>query len=365
MEEARLKVRLKMSMPTIERYYLKGFFKLFLIISIGLSFILSVLELIEKLDEFMRNGSEASDMLLYAIYSFPKYLSYLMPLSALLSSLFVLGQASRRKEIVAVMASGGRIRRLLLPFVYVGVILSLVGFGLSEFVVPSASKRAKDIKSEVTKTVQPLFREGTVWLRADDGSIVRMDIYLPDRELTKGMSIFKIKGGTLSQRIEAEEAVYESGSWVLKNVRIFDIANASLNRLSSMKYPYLESPKSLMKEIKKPEEMGIVEHIRYVRKLQKAGLGNTKLVVDMNSKMSYPLINLFMLIIGISFSVRRGLHGLLSSGIGLLISLLYWFGFTMALSLGYAGILPAILSAWIMPFIFSIASVYLFMTIPE
>ncbi|MBI4824618.1 MAG: LptF/LptG family permease [Nitrospirae bacterium] len=358
-------MKVKTSMPTITRYYLKGFLKLFLIIGIGLSFILSILELLEKLDELIRHAVSASDIALYAFYGFPKYLSYLMPLSALLSSLFILGQASRRKEIVAVMASGGRLKKLLLPFIFVGVLLSLIGFGLSEFIVPASLKKAKDIKVSKAKTLQPLFKEGTVWLRGEDGSIVRMNLYLPERELTKGISIFKIKEGSLKQRIEAEEAIYESGSWILKDVRVFDISDASTRRISSMRYPYLESPKSLMKEIKKPEEMAIVEHIRYVRKLNAAGIKNTKLTVDMNSKLSYPLINLFMLVIGISFSVRRGLHGLLSSAIGVLISLLYWFGFTMALSLGYAGILPAFVSAWSMPFIFSIASVYLFMTIPE
>ncbi len=111
--------------------------------------------------------------------------------------------------------------------------------------------------------------------------------------------------------------------------------------------------------------MGVVELMKYVRKLTKAGIGNVRLVVDMHAKISYPLINLFMLMMGISFSVRRGLGGFLAGAIGLLISFLYWLGFTMAISFGYAGILPPFIAAWIIPLLFSAAAVYLFHTIPE
>jgi lipopolysaccharide export LptBFGC system permease protein LptF len=73
-----------------------------------------------------------------------------------------------------------------------------------------------------------------------------------------------------------------------------------------------------------------------------------------------------MMLLGISLSLRMGLgSGLFSAGLGLLISLLYWFSYTFALSLGYAGIVYPLLSAWIIPFFFSLLSVYLFLQVPE
>jgi lipopolysaccharide export LptBFGC system permease protein LptF len=43
----------------------------------------------------------------------------------------------------------------------------------------------------------------------------------------------------------------------------------------------------------------------------------------------------------------------------------YWLAYTAALSLGYAGILPPVISAWLVPLAFGAVSVYLFTTIPE
>jgi len=88
--------------------------------------------------------------------------------------------------------------------------------------------------------------------------------------------------------------------------------------------------------------------------------------VDLNSKISFPLINIFMMMLGISLSAREKLGGgLFSAGLGLLISLFYWFGYTFMLSMGYAGIIPPSVSAWTIPVVFAVFAVYLFVKIPE
>jgi lipopolysaccharide export system permease protein len=103
-----------------------------------------------------------------------------------------------------------------------------------------------------------------------------------------------------------------------------------------------------------------------MQKLKNAGFRNIKLAVDINSKVSFPLITIFMMLLGISLALRMGgSGGFLSAGLGLLISLVYGFSYTFFLSMGYAGILHPLLAAWIMPGAFILLSVYLFLTIPE
>ena len=81
--------------------------------------------------------------------------------------------------------------------------------------------------------------------------------------------------------------------------------------------------------------MGIGELSRYTKRLKKAGFKNTKLIVDLNSKVSFPLINLFMVLFGIALSMRSKVGGgLFVAGLGLLISALYWVTYTFLLSLG-------------------------------
>jgi lipopolysaccharide export system permease protein len=89
---------------------------------------------------------------------------------------------------------------------------------------------------------------------------------------------------------------------------------------------------------------------------------------------------MFMLLLGISLSIG-GAHqrifkgiafltshahgGIISAGLGLLISLIYWLGYSLFLSLGYAGSIPPVIAPWFVPTIFSAISAYLYRQIPE
>jgi lipopolysaccharide export system permease protein len=133
-----------------------------------------------------------------------------------------------------------------------------------------------------------------------------------------------------------------------------------------MNYPDLESPDLFTREIKGTDEMGIAELYMYMQRLKNAGFRNVKLAVDINSKISFPLINIFMMMLGLSLSSMGKIGGgLFSASLGLLISLFYWFSYTFSLSMGYSGVIPPFLSAWMIPLLFSALSVYLFVKIPE
>ena len=133
-----------------------------------------------------------------------------------------------------------------------------------------------------------------------------------------------------------------------------------------MEYAGLESPELFTNQLKTPDEMGIYELYHYMQRLKNAGFSNLKLVIDLNSRISFPLINIFMMMLGIALSTRGRIGGgLVTAGLGLLISLLYWLGYTFFLSIGYAGFIPPLLAAWIVPFMFGSLAVYLFIKTPE
>ncbi len=359
-------------MLIIQRHYIKEFFKLLSLIGTGLALIFSILDLIDKIDEFMPGRPSIESLLLYIMFNFPKYLLYLLPVAMLTCSLFVFSQASRNRELVAIKAVGGKLKAIFYPFVISGILVTVFAFITGEVVVPDFSRRSNELKSTIkNKDKKLLFKEGTLWLRSTDGSPVRIELYIPEMKLAKGVSIFVFREDLLRERIEAEGAEWKEvqsskGIWRLKNVIVYNIIDKKITNVQELDYPYLESPDFFSERIKKPEEMGIGELYRYVERLKRAGFRNTKLVVDLNSKVSYPLINLFMMLLGISLSMRsRFGGGLFAAGLGLLISTLYWVVYTVTLSMGYAGIVPAAIAAWMVPAAFGIATGFLFKNIQE
>jgi lipopolysaccharide export system permease protein len=133
-----------------------------------------------------------------------------------------------------------------------------------------------------------------------------------------------------------------------------------------MQSDIIDPPEVLGKGVQKTEEMTFRELWEYTRRLQEAGIKNTKLLIDMQSRISYPLINVIMIVLGVSLAMRGGMKsGLVTTAVGICIGLLYWVGYTTSLSLGYTAILPPVMAAWIIPLVFGGAAVYLFRRIPE
>ncbi len=372
-------------MKIIQRYYLREFLNLFTVIGLGLSFVFSLMDLVDKINDFIPHDPSIYDLFLYSGFSLPKYFLYLMPMAALITGLFVFGQASKRKETMAIKASGGGMKSLLMPFVYLGILLSIAGFLLSEFVVPDFSRRAHVLRDTLSKKDSKFaFKEGAVWLKTGEG-IVKISLVLPEKDTVRGISIMKMEDDTLTQRIEAESAEWHpaleplspdasisrkagstSGVWYLKDVTTYDIRTGTVTKDREIPSNFVGSPDIFKEDVQKPEEMNVRELTDYTKRLRNAGFRNIKLIVDIQSRISYPLINVIMLVLGIALAARGIVGGgLITTAVGIFISLVYWVAYTTSLSMGYTGILPPLVAAWLIPLLFAAMSCYLFVKIPE
>ncbi|NTU42407.1 MAG: LptF/LptG family permease [Nitrospirales bacterium] len=366
---------------TIQRLYFRDFLKLLLILTLGLSLFFSVIGLIDKADDLMPHKPQLILLAEYALLSMPLTTHYLLPMAILLSGIFTFSQAIRRREITAIKASGGRLKGILMPFVVMGVILTLFAFILGEVIVPTASKKGHSLHDRITGKDKPLsFKDGVLYMRGKAGEIVRMSLYLPEEKKAVGVSVLSFSGSDLREKIEAESAWWTGNDWLLKGITISDIAEGKTRKAEEMRFSGIGSPAVLRADLWKVEEMTMPELLRYNKRLNEAGFRNTKLIVDISSRLSYPLVNLFMLILGIAISLESSVieerlgrifsgqkkgGGIISAGIGLIISVAYWLSYSLCLSLGYAGTIPPIIAPWIIPSLFGLISAYLYRHIPE
>ena len=354
-------------MKIVHRLYLADFFKILLLISFGLSLMASLIDLIGNIDNFLPSKPATGSLVLYAVLNFPKFFLYFLPMSVLICSLFTFSQAVRRKEIVAIKTAGGRLRDLYWPFVICGVLISMAAFFVGEVVAPDFSTRAAELRTRLKGgSRKTAFSEGALWIKDKKGNPVRIELYVPEKKAARGISIFVQGENFLKQTITAKKAVWEEGRWVLEKVSIVTTETGKSEGLERMEYDDLDSPDIFAREMKTSEEMGLTELYHYIQRLKVAGFNNVKLLVDLNAKVSFPLINMFMMLLGISLAARSTTGGgLYTAGMGLAISLLYWFGYTFSLSVGYVGIVPPFIAAWTVSFAFGSFAAYLFKTLPE
>lgn len=359
--------------------YIKEFLNVLLLLCVGIAVIFSIIGLIDKVDDFLPHNPALSLLIEYAVLSVPRNANYLLPMAIMLSGLFVFSQANSRKEIVAIKAAGGKIKSLLVPFAAAGVMLTIFAYILSEVIVPAASGRVSEIKNIITKKERRLaLKDGSVYMRAKDGSVVRITLYMPDKKIMRGLTIFKLDSGRLKERIDAESGEWADNGWKLKGVTVYNIDEGTSAALPELAYKGEASPEIFQEGLWKVEEMSLLYLIKYNKRLQEAGFKNIKLIVDISARLSYPLINLFILLFGISLAVSGDWtehnrlfknitsgSGVIAAGLGLIMSLIYWFGYSFFLSLGYAGTIPPIIAPWIIPLAFAVITIYMFRRIHE
>ena len=163
----------------------------------------------------------------------------------------------------------------------------------------------------------------------------------------------------LSKRVDASSALYKKGKWTFYDIMQQEL-NAETRTYDMQYYPQRTvkidiQPEDLKRVFKKSEEMNIAELFSYIREVESEGYNATAFKVDLHARFALPALTVIVCIIGIGIAVKRkGREGpSVSIALGALMAFLYWVLHSFCLSLGYGGLLPPFVAAWISNIIFS------------
>ncbi len=356
-------------MKIFRKYFLKEFLKFFAIILLSFTTISIVAEFFDKAPEFYNENPPTHLIVQYLFLQTPRIILYALPFASLFSILLTIGIASKWRETVVIKASGSSTKKLFSCFLLLGVIISFIALFLGETVVPAATRKASYVRKVKILKQSPkiMQRETALWLKGLDGSLIRIDGFVEDENRILNTSIFNFNPSFgLEKRIEADEAEWINGAWNLKNVTIFDFKNKTTKKYDSFISTSLEEPKIFREEMKKPEEMNFLELYAYYTRIQKAGFKNLKYIVRLYEKLAYPTINFVMILFGIALALNTNWGGgIRAAGLGIIISILYWFLYSVSISLGNTGFLQPWLAPWISPLVFGIAGCVMYLEIKE
>lgn len=356
-------------MKIFRRYFLKEFFKFFVIVLVSFTAMSIVAEFFDKASEFYSEKPPLYLIIKYLLLQAPRVILYALPFASLFSILITIGMASKWRETIIIKASGASMKKLFSSFLILGVVITLISLVLGETVVPEATRSAAYIRKVKILKQSPKIIEskGSLWMKGLDGSLVRVSGFVENDNRILKTSIFRFSPSfKLDERTEADEAVWEQGVWTLKNVTVFDFKNNTSYKFGTMVTTSLEEPKIFREEMKKPEEMNFRELYTYYSRLEKAGFKNLRYIIQLYEKLAYPSINFVMILFGISLALNtRWGGGMRAAGLGVIISVLYWLLYSVSISLGSTGFLQPWLAPWISPLVFGIAGSIMYWQIKE
>ncbi len=357
-------------MSLLTRYLVREFLRLFSLCLAGGVVLYLVIDLFDRINIFIRYGADIKWVVLFLLYKVPLMVYQIVPATMMLAVLLTLGLMSRSNEVLALRTSGIPVSRIAAPFVGISLVVSLGAFLLNEFVVSPAYQRSEYIRRILIEGQTPfsMMVRDRIWFRGEEG-FYKIASFLPARKELQGVTWFTVaRPFQLSRRIDAARATWEGDHWIFHDVverafregEMVDIARAERKRID-----LAETPKDFEVLRTETDEMPLRKLIPYIRKIESEGYDSTPYRVDLQVKISYPVLNIITAFLAIPFALRLPRVGGLAAAAGtsLILGFTYWILFAVVVSIGRTGMLPPLVAAWAANILYASLGIYLLLRV--
>ncbi|TXL68376.1 LPS export ABC transporter permease LptG [Zeimonas arvi] len=297
---------------------------------VGFLALFAFFDLINELEDVGRGGYRLQHAVAFVLLGLPSHVYELMPIAALIGSIYALSQLASHSEYTAMRAAGLGRRRALGAVARVGLALAVLTALVGEVLSPPAERLGQQLRlSAIGGSVTGQFRSG-LWVkdtaRDQAGEVnlmrfVNIGELLPDGTL-RDVRIFEFDAQMrLSRLLEARGASWGRGNgWELREVeeiRFTDVPAAGLAPAVGTRRataPTLHWQTELRPEILgvllvEPDRMSGLNLYSYIRHLRENAQNTSQYEIAFWKKIVYPLAVIVMMALALPFAylqVRAG-----------------------------------------------------------
>jgi LPS export ABC transporter permease LptG/LPS export ABC transporter permease LptF len=363
----------------LDRYVSKLFARLFLLSGASLLGIFYIATFIDLSDKLFKGTATMGMLAEYYWFATPQFVYYVIPLSMLIGGLVTIGALTRNSELVVMKACGVSLYRVAAPLLFCALTGSAVLFALGEQVLPDANRRANDVAQVMrhgpARTLDVFNRR---WVVGKAGEIYHYTYFDPRQLAMDSLSVYEFRAApwALSRRTYVARAVVDRASQPGPDGRVVWRARLGWTREfgaggeARAWRPFaerdlmMEPPDYFGRERPAAEQMTYAELAHHISELRAGGFNVVSLAVQLQRKLSFPVVTIVMILIAVPFAVMTGRRGALYGvGVGIVLALTYWITGNVFAAIGSAGLLAPVLAAWAPNALFGAAAAYLLFTV--
>ena len=275
-------------------------------ILLALLVLFAFFDVIQELGSLGRNNYGLGEAAVVVLLNIPGHLYEILPVAALIGTLFALSRLVGNSEYAVMRVSGLSNWRVAGYFTVIGVLLSILVLVLGEYVAPWSEQAAQRYKLSATHSVvAQQFRSG-LWVK-DRNTFVNVREVMPDNTL-RGIEIYGFEtDGRLGWIRDADEASWRPDqTWDLQHVleTHFDADGVHAVRSAHENWQSVLTPDILSVLLIAPEKMSARTLWRYVAHLKENGQNATRYELALWSKFIGPFVIPIMMLIAMPFAIQ-------------------------------------------------------------
>ncbi|MDO5640607.1 MAG: LPS export ABC transporter permease LptG [Neisseria sp.] len=360
-------------MNLLSRYLIRRLAVMAFYTLLALLALYSFFDIISEIGDVGEGSYSGLKMMQYVAMQMPAHAYELMPLAVLIGGLVALSQLASGSELTVMKTSGMSTKKLIATLLQYGFLFAVATAVLGEWVAPSLSQRAENLKAGAVSGKISTGSQG-LWLK-EGSNIINVREMLPDHSLL-GIKVWRHNEALqLVEASEAESAVIDGqNNWLLNNVRSSLFIGEQQGRRGQMDVSAVHTEFHPQKQwdiglqrnlldvlLVDPEQMSVSALTTYINHLKDNQQQTRLYEIAWWRKLMYPVAAMIMALVALAFTPQSTRHG--NMGLKLFFGICLGLAFHFASRLfGFTSQLygvPPFIAAVLPTLLFGLLGVYL------
>ena len=262
----------------------------------------------DELKELGKGEYGLKEILMYLALTSPRVFFELVPSSALLGSLFVVGAMANNREIVAMRAAGLSTAWIIRSIMLAGLLLVIIAVFVGEFIAPASERTAQILKTTAQNNGVVMRSQYGMWLR-EGNRFINVRRILDDGSLGD-IRIYEIDDQHRLNRITQVDHGKFLGNkqWKLSNIRQSFV---NPNQIGAETKPEMEWRSSIDSDLLKvavvnSDNLSLYDLYMYIDFLKTNNQKSRIYEMAFWSRLVNPLVTFVMLMVSVPFVIGIG-----------------------------------------------------------
>lgn len=357
----------------IDGYIIRKFLGTFFFCMVLILTIAVVFDFAEKIDNFMEKQAPIKAIIFDYYLNFIPYFAMLFaPLFVFIAVIFFTSKMAISTEIIAILNSGMSFRRMMYPYFISALVIALLTFFLTNFIIPKSNVIRLDFEDKYYRSSSRRLTIENIHRMALKNTYVYMGTFNPLSQRGQNFTIEKFDDdGKLESKLSASSVVYDTAShkWTAINYHLRQIVGNQeiITKGKQLDTTLTLKPDDFSRDPRFVGTMTSAELENYINLLRLQGSDELKLfLIEKHRRFANPFAVFILSLIGVTLSSRKIMGGIgMNIGIGLILSFSYILFLQFASQFSLKGNLGPMLAMWIPNIIYTIVGLVLYKLAPK